>query len=70
MAEEQRTPPQPGSLPPQTSPQPAQVPTPPLPPISNYTLSSVCPSCGAPMFILACKSRCSRCAFVWDCSEL
>ncbi|MBI1259045.1 MAG: hypothetical protein GC204_16370 [Chloroflexi bacterium] len=43
---------------------------PPLPPLTNYTLSTVCPSCGAPTHRLACKVRCPRCGFVWDCSEL
>jgi len=42
----------------------------PLPPISNYTLSSVCPGCGAPTVKRACKVRCDRCGFMWDCSEL
>jgi hypothetical protein len=39
-------------------------------PILNYTLSTVCPACNAPTFRLACKVRCGRCGFVWDCSEL
>lgn len=41
-----------------------------LPPIPNYTLSSVCPACGKATFRLACKVRCGRCGFMWDCSEL
>ena len=44
--------------------------TPPTGPILNYTLSTVCPACNAPTFRLACKVRCGRCGFVWDCSEL
>lgn len=40
------------------------------PPIPNYTLSTVCPACTAPTHKLACKVRCSRCGFMWDCSEL
>lgn len=39
-------------------------------PLPNYTLSSVCPACGAPTIRRACKVRCERCGFVWDCSEL
>ena len=39
-------------------------------PLTNYTLSTVCPSCGAPTFRHACKVRCPRCGFMWDCSEL
>ncbi len=42
----------------------------PLRPLSNYTLSTVCPACGAPTFRHACKVRCPRCGFAWDCSEL
>lgn len=50
---------------------PAQRLTPPTTgPILNYTLSTVCPACNAPTFRLACKVRCGRCGFVWDCSEL
>jgi transposase len=41
-----------------------------LPPLPNYTLSSVCPACGAPTIRRACKVRCERCGFVWDCGEL
>lgn len=41
-----------------------------LPPIPNYTLSTVCPQCTAPTYRRACKVRCDRCGFVWDCSEL
>ncbi len=39
-------------------------------PLPNYTLSSVCPQCGDKTFKLACKIRCGRCGFMWDCSEL
>ncbi len=39
-------------------------------PLPNYTLSAVCPACGAPMVRRACKVRCDRCGFMWDCSEL
>ncbi len=39
-------------------------------PLPNYTLSSVCPACGQETFRLACKVRCARCGFMWDCSEL
>ncbi|QPC84830.1 hypothetical protein G4Y79_10795 [Phototrophicus methaneseepsis] len=42
----------------------------PLRPLPNYTLSTVCPACGADTYKLACKVRCSRCGFMWDCSEL
>jgi uncharacterized Zn finger protein (UPF0148 family) len=42
----------------------------PLRPLTNYTLSTVCPACGAPTFRHACKVRCPRCGFAWDCSEL
>jgi transposase len=42
---------------------------PPLP-LPNYTLSTVCPACNADTFKLACKVRCPKCGFVWDCSEL
>ncbi|GEM_PF-675852 len=38
--------------------------------LPNYTLSTVCPSCGEGTFRLACKVRCARCGFMWDCSEL
>jgi hypothetical protein len=41
-----------------------------MPPIPNYTLSTVCPACGAPTFRRACKVCCDRCGFAWDCSEL
>jgi hypothetical protein len=54
-------------------PTPAEPPViderPPLP-LPNYTLSTVCPACGADTFKLACKVRCGRCGFMWDCSEL
>lgn len=39
-------------------------------PLTNYTLSSVCPNCGTDTYKLACKVRCSKCGFMWDCSEL
>jgi hypothetical protein len=39
-------------------------------PLPNYSLSSVCPQCNAPTVRRACKVRCERCGFVWDCSEL
>jgi hypothetical protein len=39
-------------------------------PLTNYTLSTVCPACTAPTYRLACKVRCPRCGFVWDCSEI
>jgi hypothetical protein len=42
----------------------------PLLPLPNYTLSTVCPACDAEMFRLACKVRCKRCGFIWDCSEV
>lgn len=41
-----------------------------IPPLPNYTLSTVCPACNAPTVRRACKVRCERCGFVWDCSEL
>jgi len=41
-----------------------------LPPLPNYTLSSVCPACAAPTVRRACKVRCERCGFVWDCGEV
>ena len=45
--------------------------TPPrIAPITNYTLSTVCPACNFPTIRRACKVRCERCGFVWDCSEL
>ncbi len=40
------------------------------PPLPNYTLSTVCPACSAPIIRRACKVRCQRCGFMWDCSEL
>jgi hypothetical protein len=43
---------------------------PPLLPLPNYTLSTVCPACAADMTKRACKVVCGRCGFVWDCSEL
>ncbi len=39
-------------------------------PLPNYTLSSVCPACNYPTIRRACKVRCERCGFAWDCSEL
>ena len=54
----------------QPAPQPNFVQPPPAGPLMNYTLSTVCPACGADTFKLACKVRCGRCGFVWDCSEL
>lgn len=42
----------------------------PLAPIPNYTLASVCPACDHPTIRRACKVRCERCGFMWDCSEL
>ncbi|MBL8130993.1 MAG: transposase [Anaerolineae bacterium] len=47
----------------QPSPRPAAA-------LPNYTLSTVCPGCGADTYRLACKVRCDRCGFVWDCSEV
>lgn len=61
-----RTPPP--ASPPEDTPAPATAPA--LLPLPNYTLSSVCPACGADTFRLACKVRCARCGFMWDCSEL
>ena len=49
---------------------PARLTPPPTGPLLNYTLATVCPACNAPTFRLACKVRCGRCGFVWDCSEL
>jgi len=42
----------------------------PLRPLPNYSLATECPACGAPTFRHACKVRCPRCGFAWDCSEL
>jgi hypothetical protein len=53
--------------PPRPAPQFAQRIIPPLP---NYTLSTVCPACGDATVRRACKVRCERCGFTWDCSEL
>lgn len=39
-------------------------------PLPNYSLSTVCPACEAPTVRRACKVRCDRCGFMWDCSEL
>jgi rRNA maturation protein Nop10 len=50
--------------PPRDAPPPAPV------PLDNYTLSTVCPACGEETYRLACKVRCPRCGFMWDCSEL
>jgi hypothetical protein len=41
-----------------------------LPPVPNYTLATACPNCDAPVVRRACKVRCERCGFMWDCSEL
>jgi transposase len=41
-----------------------------LPHLTNYTLSTVCPNCNDPTYRRACKVRCDRCGFMWDCSEL
>ncbi|MBK8020391.1 MAG: hypothetical protein IPK19_02930 [Chloroflexi bacterium] len=38
--------------------------------LPNYSLSTVCPQCGAKTYRLACKVRCDRCGFMWDCSEI
>jgi transposase len=38
--------------------------------LPNYTLSTVCPACEHATVKLACKVRCPRCGFMWDCSEL
>jgi hypothetical protein len=65
-----------GDMPP-AKPKPQPTDSPPLdpaprilPPLPNYTLSTVCPACGAPTVRRACKVRCDRCGFMWDCSEL
>ncbi|MEP7291886.1 MAG: hypothetical protein ABI835_08880 [Chloroflexota bacterium] len=42
----------------------------PMRPLPNYSLSTECPACGTPTFRHACKVRCPRCGFAWDCSEL
>lgn len=39
-------------------------------PLTNYALSTVCPACNAPTYRHACKVRCPRCGFMWDCSEV
>lgn len=39
-------------------------------PLTNYTLSTVCPACNSDTYKLACKVRCPKCGFMWDCSEL
>ncbi|MCU0479948.1 MAG: hypothetical protein MUE54_01900 [Anaerolineae bacterium] len=59
-----KLPPKPIQNPPK---QPAQ---PPIPPLPNYTLSTVCPNCASPTIRRACKVRCEKCGFMWDCSEL
>ena len=41
-----------------------------LAPLTNYSLSSVCPACASKTYKQACKVRCPRCGFMWDCSEL
>ena len=43
---------------------------PPAGPLLNYSLSTVCPACSHPTIRHACKVRCERCGFMWDCSEL
>ena len=43
---------------------------PPLSPLPNYSLSSVCPACESEIYRHACKVRCPTCGFMWDCSEL
>jgi hypothetical protein len=58
------------ALPPDDEPPPQRQPAAPTGPLLNYTLATVCPACNAPTFRLACKVRCGRCGFVWDCSEL
>jgi hypothetical protein len=58
---------QPPAQPPEVKQSVREFPSPPLP---NYTLSTVCPACNAPTVRRACKVRCERCGFVWDCSEL
>lgn len=55
---------------PPAAPPEVQVSERPLAPLPNYTLSSVCPACAQPTIRRACKVRCERCGFVWDCSEL
>ncbi|MBC6956764.1 MAG: hypothetical protein IT298_06970 [Chloroflexi bacterium] len=40
------------------------------PPVPNYTLAEVCPACDTAVYRHACKVRCPRCGFMWDCSEL
>lgn len=62
----------PSDAPPPSSPATARAPFPVLRegPLLNYTLSTECPGCGAPTIRRACKVRCDRCGFMWDCSEL
>ncbi len=62
---------------PPAAPPPASLPVPRTPyrmlregPLLNYTLATVCPQCGAPTVRRACKVRCDRCGFMWDCGEL
>jgi hypothetical protein len=62
-------PPAPSTPPPDDAPPPRTVQIT-LPPIPNYSLSSECPACGFPTVRRACKVRCDRCGFMWDCSEL
>ena len=38
--------------------------------VSNFTLSTVCPACGAEMIRLKCKVICPRMCVIWDCGEL
>lgn len=63
---------QPPKPPPQplTSPPSQPLTQPFTPPIPNYSLSTVCPGCAYPTIRRACKVRCERCGFMWDCSEL
>jgi hypothetical protein len=39
-------------------------------PLPNYTLSTLCPACDQPTVRRACKVRCERCGFMWDCGEV
>ncbi len=62
--------PQPPSPPAEAEVAPLMISERPLIPLPNYTLASVCPACNFPTIRRACKVRCERCGFVWDCSEL
>jgi hypothetical protein len=53
-----------------TTPERPSIDKPALPPVPNYTLATVCPNCDSPVVRRACKVRCERCGFMWDCSEL